>query len=766
MADSQRQGRCGGIPAASRGDGMSPIESICHRRMHGLCSIPSGEKGAIMKRLILIAGVVLWVSIAAHAQGPGPKLPANFPAITAHLYDSKAVGAGYVYVAVASEVEGVGFYLMVLRNDGTPVWYKELPDDYAYDFKLQPNGLPTYAQLLEHHSYAGGGDAVHMVMDKDFAEIDRFQMANGYIAESHDFQWLPNGHALLFGYYLTQVDLSTKVPGGYPSALVSGGVVQELDADRNVVFQWHTWDHYDLDDYPWDQGSTGPIISEFHLNTINIDVDGHIFIATPEWVKKINRQTGEIMWHLGGAENEFTFAGVDSKEAVGHFGGHAFHRLANGNVLIYDGGSPDGERSSQVHEYKLDEQNKIAEHVWTYIPDPAVYGWRGGNAQRLSNGNTLIGWGGDGPNPGPVCTEVTPDGRKVFELFFDDPNVESYRAFRFPLPQDITGISVIKQYVGVGDQKFKQGQVDTGVVIRINEYEGTGYNVMGVVRTPLAPLYPTFAGRVPIVLPVRVESGASGIETIDGRIFFDAKSFGLKDPNSLTVYHRDPEGPGPFTPLTTSYDPKTNQLGADMTAFGEFIIGKPDLEHIALAPILIAPEPEGTVNEALPIALDWTPRGFVNSYHLQAATDPEFTTRVVDEPEITKTPYMVETVKAQTTYYWRVRTTNDAGPSEWSQASFTTVPPMIQVTVPNGGEQWRRGIEYFIRWDDNLAENVVIELHKGGSLLETIDTVPSTGAYKWEASLTLKTGDDYSIRIKSTAEDTLADASDSVFSIR
>ena len=717
-----------------------------------------------MKRVIFILSIFLWIVNGASAKEAN--LPANFPAITTHVYDGNAIGKGYVYLAVATDVEGVGFYLMILDNDGTPVWYKELPDDYAYDFKLQPNGLPTYAQLLKHHSYAGGGDAVHMVMDKDFAEIDSFQMGNGYIAESHDFQWLPNGHVLLFGYYMTQVDLSKLVLGGYPNALVSGGVVQELDADRKVVFQWRTWDQYSFEDYSWDSGSAGPIISKFHLNTINMDVDGHIIIATPEWVKKINRQTGEIMWHLGGDENEFTFIGVDPEEASGHFGGHAFHRLDNGNVLIYDGGSHNGRRSSQVHEYKLDEENKTAEHIWSYVPDPGVYGWHRGNAQRLPNGNTFIGWGGDGSRDGPACTEVTPNGRKVFELFFDDPAVESYRAFRLPLPADISGVGVVRQYVGTGNHKFKQGQADTGVTIRINSYTGTGYNAMGVVRVPLAPLYPTFEGRAPIVLPFRVQVGANGIDTIDGRISFDVAVFNLKDPNTLTIYHRDPEESGPFTPLATSYNPATNQVWADMTEFGEFIIGMPDLEHVALAPILIEPASQGSVNQALPVSFSWTPRGLVNTYHLHVSTDAEFSTLVVDDPNLTETPYILDTVEADTTYYWRVSTINDAGPSEWSEAAvFTTVPPMVQVTVPKGGEQWQCGLNYFIQWNDNLAENVVIELYKGDSLLQTIDTVSGIGAYEWEVDLALETGDDYSVAVKSAVDDTIFDVSDAPFTI-
>ena len=714
-----------------------------------------------MKRELYIISILLWIASGTSTQGAD--LPANFPSITTYIYDSNAIGEGYIYLAVASEVEGVGFYLMILENDGTPVWYKELTDDYSYDFKMQPNGLLTYAQLLHHHPYSGGGDAVHMVMDKEFNEIESIQMGNGYIAESHDFQLQPNGHVLLFGYYMTQMDLSGLVDGGYPNALVSGVVVQELDAERNIVFQWRTWDHYSPEEMSW-RRATGPEVSQFHLNTINMDIDGNLFIATPDWVKKISRQTGEIMWHLGGDENEFTFVGVDPNEAEAYFGGYAFYRLENGNVLIYDGGGRMGSGSSQVHEYKLDEKNKIAEYVWSYVPDPPIGGWHRGNAQRLPNGNTLIGWGGDGSDHGPACTEVAPDGRKVFELFFDDPDIESYRAFRFPLPADISGVALAKQYVGIGDNVFKQGNIDTGVTIRINSYTGSGYNVLGVLRTPLAPLYPTFEGRAPLVLPVRIQVGANGINTINARISLDANIFNLRDPNTLIICHRTSQQ-NPFKALPTSYNPATGKLRADMTAMGEFIIGKPDLEHVALAPILIAPESKGTVNQELPVVLDWTPRGFVNNYHLQVSKDAEFGMVVVDDPNLTETPYIMDTVEADTTYYWRVSTINDAGASEWSEDVFETVTPTIEVTLPNGGEQWQRGIEYFIRWNDNLAEDVVIELYKGQSLLQTIDTVPSTGAYKWEVDLELETGEDYSIQIRSMVNEVMADMSDAAFTI-
>jgi len=709
-------------------------------------------------------------------------LPPNFPPITTYIYDANAIADGYVFLAVASEVEGVGYYLMILENDGTAVWYKELPDDYAYDFKVQPNGLLTYAQFIHHHTYTGGGDVVHMVMDDTYAEIESIQMGNGYIAEAHDFQLLPNGHALLFGYYMSQVDMSKIVQGGHPAALVSGGIVQELDAQRNVVFQWRTWDHYDFATYSWGRKSSGQVISAWHLNTISLDHDGHILLATPVEVKKINRQTGDIIWHLGGDENEFTFVGVDPEAAASHFGGHGFYRLENGNVLIYDNGGRKG-GTSQVHEYKLDEQSKIAEHVWTYVPDMEIPAWHRGNAQRLPNGNTLIGWGGASGKPIPACTEVTPEGEKVFELFFDDPAIESYRAFRFVWPPKLQAVEVMEIELATGNTyTFADEDFDTGVTIRVNERTGDGYNEVTVTREPYAPVYPQFPGKAPRVLPVRVHVAQSGITGINATISFDAVSFDFTEPNNVTVYHREFQGQGLFIPLPTNYNPVTKQVRATMTRFGEFIFCYPDVEDVPFAPMLIEPEapsveemvttrplvqPEQqyTVNQELPVWLCWTPKGFARSYQLQVATDSEFDALVVDEAYLTEARYVLETVEPHTAYYWRVNTTNFGGTSEWSASSFDTVPPMVEVTVPNDGEQWQRGLEYFIQWHDNLSEDVVIELAKGDSLLQVIDTVPSTGAYKWEVGLDLEPGSDYSIKVKSSADAALFDTSDSAFNI-
>lgn len=707
-------------------------------------------------------------------------LPENFPHFTTHIYDSNSLDEGNIFLAVASDVEGVGYYLIILNNDGTLYKYKKLPDHYAYDFKVQPNGYISYAQIANNHSYTGGGDCVHTILDSNLDIMEEIQLANDYFAEGHDFQLLPNGHVLAFGYYMSQVDMSQIIPGGHPAAQVSGGIIQELDAKRNALFQWRTWDYYNLSDFP----TASEVTSQWHLNAISLDVDGNIFASTPVEVMKIDRQTGQIMYHLGGDENEFTFIGEGADP--NHMGGHAFHRLENGNILIYDNGNRKGTKSSQVHEYKIHEPNKTAELVWNYTPDVNIPAWHRGNAQRLPNGNTFIGWGGASGKIIPTCSEVTPDGNAVLDIYFDDPAVESYRAFKMPFPGNVKGVDIAKYEIALGNTyEFKDGDDDTGVTLRINDLIGDGYNEVSVKRMPYAPLYPQFAPKAPRVLPLRFIISQFAIQSMIAQIRFDVDSLNCDDPNVLKIYFRPFPDNGLFIPLNTSYNPATNQVRATMFEFGEYILGYPDIEEITSVPLLNEPESlkdrdymtpypqlaqtenDYTVNQELPVSLSWNPVGLAGFYNLQISTDPNISVTDVNEKYIPDANYTFEFAEPNTSYFWRVNAVSmDKNVvSDWSCGSFRTVPPEIQVISPNGGETLKRGTATYICWKDNLNEDVIIEIYKGDTLADTIAAAASNGAISWEVSLTLDIGDDYSIKIKSSADETICDISDENFSI-
>lgn len=733
-----------------------------------------------MKRNAITA-LLAWVLLGQMNNTVFAAVPADFPTVHVTTFVPGAVGEGYIFLAVASVTEGVGTYMMIFDNNGTPVWYEKLNTNQIYDFKVQPNGYLTSAPFIFDHSYTDGGDVYHQIRDDNYNIIEELHGKNGYVAEGHDFQVLPNGNILQFGYYLSEVDVSQIVNGGHPAALVSGGVIQELDADRNVVFQWRTWDHFNFEDR---LTSTNAVISDFHLNDIFQDFDGNIVVGTPLEIRKINRQTGDVMWTLGGEENEFTVTNPPDGD-LSDFGGHATYRLENGNFLMYDNGTGGGATSS-IHEYAVDEVNKEVTHIRSWQPDTSVPSLHGGNAQRLPNGNTLIGWGGAlGSANVPAVTEVTPTGDVVFEMYFDSaPNrtpIESYRAFRFPYPPATQAIEHSEEGLATGNT-IPFGA--TGLTIEVNS-GGGGYNLCTVRRQPYAPVDPLFMSKAPRVLPMRVSITELSIGSINASIDFDNTSFGFANPDDLTVYYRPITGEGLFLPQETANTGSALRVTLDLFSeggdYGEFIFGYDDVADVAYPPILnraenyrgvqdyevIAPrkaEPGVVyqVNQNLDILLSFSPKGLARSYFIQVATNPSFTNPVVNQMWLGECRYIWSGALDNTTYYWRARIYNEAGDSNWSTGTFRTVPPMIEVTAPVENEALKTGWDYFVKWNDNIQEDVTIELYKGGVFVTQIGTVPSDRAYEWfiDPALNLAPGCDYTIKITSSTNGTLYDESD------
>jgi len=754
-----------------------------------------------MKTNGLVSSIVV-VASALFAPAAKAQMPANFPGLTVTTYNSNAVAPGSIFMSVTDPGTNGAFYMMILTNDASALWYQAATND-VYDFKPLTDGYLHSGQLFHTYSYTGGGDVTHQLLDNNYSPAGTVPAGNGYVADCHDFQLLPNGHVLLIGYYKTQMNLSQLVPGAYPNALLAGAVIQELDDQQNVVFQWRTWDHFTVNSYYGPYGyatnpaALNPVIDGFHLNSVFMDSDGNLLVSNFGMdVWKINRQTGQIMWRLGGLANQFSFVGVNPRQALTEFSDHTVTRLANGDILVFCNANQQATYSSAVYEYRLDETNKIATLVWSYKPATNVYSWHYGSAQRLPNGNTFIGWGSAQIVPGvggtvdqyiPACTEVTPTGSVVFEMRFNDPAADSYRAFRYPYPPQSQAVTASAYGLADYDTYNFPG---TGVSLTV-ESGGGGYNRFDVTSAPYAPVNPQFNQTAPCVLPIRVSLFELSLPSLTADFAFTSASLGYANPANLTVYYRSQTGSGVFAAQPTAYNPVLGQLTTTLSLTGqggdcgEVIFGYPDVAQVPYPPILNAVEtypgvqPDEviapgmavsnvtvTVNQQLPIWLSWSPVGFAGWYYLQIATTPDFASPVVDIPYQTDAYYVWNGAAGNTTYYWRVNTSNDGGQSAWVTNSFATVPPMIQVTSPNGGEVWLRGTPHFIQWNANLAENLAVELYKGGTLVQAITTnTPDTGAIKWTPGFNLVPGSDYSIQVKSTTNAAMSAFSAANFSI-
>src|SRR5439155_9295233 len=190
-------------------------------------------------------------------------------------------------------------YHLMLDNSGEPIYYKRLEgSSVAVDFKRQLTSTLTYFDF-------GLGD--FQALDSSYNLVDTYRTGNGYKTDLHDLQLLANGHALLMSYDPEPVDMSQIVSGGSPTATVIGLIVQEIDISKNVVFEWRSWDHFNITDTT--EPVSGTLVDYVHGNAVDQDQDGNLLISSRHMdeITKINRQTGDIIWRMGGKNNQFTF---------------------------------------------------------------------------------------------------------------------------------------------------------------------------------------------------------------------------------------------------------------------------------------------------------------------------------------------------------------------------------------------------------------------------------------------------------------------------
>jgi hypothetical protein len=225
-------------------------------------------------------------------------------------------------------------------------------------------------------------------------------------------------------------DLSLR--GGLKNGRVLQGIVQELDIESGeVLFEWHSLEHVGIDEtYATVSQDGSPGFDYFHANSIEVDHDSNLIISARQTfaVYKIDRNTGEIMWRLGGKKSDFEM-GPGTRFAFQHDA----RSQPDGTITIFDngttifhGGLPEAVEESRAIVLELDEQKMKASLVREYTHPGKQYAHAAGNLQILPNGNVFIGWG-----RALVFSEFSKDGELLFDARLPPPNT-SYRYFRFP----------------------------------------------------------------------------------------------------------------------------------------------------------------------------------------------------------------------------------------------------------------------------------------------------------------------------------------------
>jgi hypothetical protein len=346
-----------------------------------------------------------------------PDLSPPYIEITTQAHDT---ASGYIFIAAkkGSGQDGP----MIVDDLGRPVWFSK--DRYATDFKVQRYKGNPVLTWWQGRVVAGHGLGEYVIFDDSYREITRVQAGNGQRGDLHEFSITPHDTALLTAYLATQTDLSPI--GGPEDGVVWEGIAQELDIEtKEVLFEWRSLDHVGVEEsYRKPPQDPKTPLDYFHVNSIEVDFDGDFLISAKgtSAVYKVDRESGEILWRLGGKESDFEMG--PGTRTVSQ---HDARRREDGTITIFDNGAP-----PQVHEQSrgivvdLDMDQMSATLVREYTHPQKLIATSQGNVQVLPNGNVFVGWGSS-----PFFSEYTKDGQLLFDAEFPG-SAQSYRAFRLP----------------------------------------------------------------------------------------------------------------------------------------------------------------------------------------------------------------------------------------------------------------------------------------------------------------------------------------------
>jgi hypothetical protein len=325
---------------------------------------------------LVVDGVEAPVSSVSATTGP---LPFDLPSPSLTLTTDAAEPSPWLLTSVnAGDRNFFGpCYVVIVDRAGRIVWYR----------------LTTESRLTLFPRVAR--DGTHIAWDATTyyvpatAGLHRATLSLSHVSELQipemGFTWdeLPDGSLLYdeaesdYAYHLTR-----RWPDGRTSRLWScapwmAGYSEEFWAcAANTVL--------------WDAATDHVLWSMFETSTVvALDLD-----------------SGAMVWELGDYPGGLVFDPPEASLELQHYP----NPTPDGTILLTTHSSTASEQ--HIREFRI--ADGVATQVWHYS-EPGYYGSYAGEAQRLSNGNTLINYGTDG-----VLREVTPEGVAAWELNWDD----------------------------------------------------------------------------------------------------------------------------------------------------------------------------------------------------------------------------------------------------------------------------------------------------------------------------------------------------------
>lgn len=342
------------------------------------------------------------------------------------LASSTAVAPGLILATPRPPSPRVRSGPMMFDSRGRVVWFHPLGRGYSSaNLQVQTyrgRRVLTWGQRPSVATWSSAHHIYDVIADDHYRIIRRVRAAGrDMVTNLHDFVITPRDTALVLGMRRATRDLSAY--GGSDRGTVIEDVLQEIDiASGRVLFSWHSLSHVPLAD-SYERAEPGRPFDYMHMNSVAEDSDGNLLVSGrhTSTVYKIDRESGDIIWRLGGKHSSFAF-GPDAR----FWYQHNAHRLANGLIQVFDNGYGGGHKESggsRALRLALDTKHHTATLVRQYRHPTGKTAVSQGSVTALPNSDVLVGWGSL-----PRISEFSFDGRDLWEATLPNGHWQSYRA--------------------------------------------------------------------------------------------------------------------------------------------------------------------------------------------------------------------------------------------------------------------------------------------------------------------------------------------------
>jgi Arylsulfotransferase (ASST) len=332
------------------------------------------------------------------------------------------VAPGYLFLSPKSKRDEKQAGALITDNRGEPIWFDPQGGIVAAtDFRAQTYRGKPVLTYWRGTSRQGIGTGELVIRDQSYRVIRRIRTVNGVPPDLHEFT-IVDDKAILVSYPIVRQNL--RAVNGPRRGLVVDSVIQEVDiATGLVTFEWHSLGNIRIRE-TFAQPRPGTPFDYAHTNSVNLDTDGDFLMsARNTWAGyKIDRETGKIVWQLGGKRSTFRLP-----RAAQFAWQHDIHRRADGAITLFDNSAfPPVRKFSRALAIRLDESKRTATLISATRHPRRLLSATQGNQQSLPNGNFLVGWGSQ-----RQVTEYSPDGTPLYNAALA-LGYETYRAYRLP----------------------------------------------------------------------------------------------------------------------------------------------------------------------------------------------------------------------------------------------------------------------------------------------------------------------------------------------